>query len=67
MTQTSSALAALSCRLAHAMAFCTEDSMAFDFSPLLPAGSPPPAVRWTGAAKYNFTGGNNDGGSGAGR
>ena len=26
----------------------------------LPAGSPPPAVRWTGLAKYNFTGGNND-------
>ena len=32
----------------------------FDFAPLLPAGSPPPAVRWTGSAKYNFTGGNND-------
>ena len=34
--------------------------MAFDFTPLLPAGSPPPAVRWTGWAKYNFTFGNND-------
>src|SRR3989440_4413253 len=33
---------------------------AFDFSPLLPAGLPPPAVRWNGLAKYNFTGGNND-------
>jgi 2-aminoadipate transaminase len=33
---------------------------AFDFAPLLPAGLPPPAARWTGAAKYNFTGGNND-------
>src|SRR5256714_9915065 len=33
---------------------------AFDFAPLLPAGLPPPAVRWTGLAKYNFTGGNND-------
>jgi 2-aminoadipate transaminase len=32
----------------------------FDFAPLLPAGLPPPAVRWTGLAKYNFTGGNND-------
>ena len=32
----------------------------FDFTPLVPAGSPPPAVRWTGAAKFNFTGGNND-------
>jgi 2-aminoadipate transaminase len=39
-----------------------EDFMtqAFDFAPLLPAGSPPPAARWTGLAKYNFTGGNND-------
>ncbi len=34
--------------------------MAFDFSPLLPAGLPPPAVRWTGTARFNFTGGNND-------
>ena len=33
---------------------------AFDFTPLLPAGLPPAAVRWTGLAKYNFTGGNND-------
>ena len=32
----------------------------FDFAPLLPAGLPPPAARWTGSAKYNFTGGNND-------
>src|SRR4029078_4090520 len=34
--------------------------MAFDFTPLLPAGLPPAAARWTGLAKYNFTGGNND-------
>ncbi len=34
--------------------------MAFDFSPLLAPGTPAPAVRWTGAPKYNFTGGNND-------
>jgi 2-aminoadipate transaminase len=34
--------------------------MAFDFSPLLAAGTPAPAMRWTGAPKYNFTGGNND-------
>src|SRR5580765_2126141 len=34
---------------------------AFDFAPLLPPNIPPPAARWTGAAKYNVTGGNNDG------
>jgi 2-aminoadipate transaminase len=34
--------------------------MAFDFTPLLPAGLPPAAARWTGWAKYNFTFGNND-------
>ena len=33
---------------------------AFDFTPLLPAGLPGPAAKWTGAPKYNFTGGNND-------
>ena len=32
----------------------------FDFAPLLPAGLPPPAVKWKGAPPYNFTGGNND-------
>jgi 2-aminoadipate transaminase len=32
----------------------------FDFTLLLPAGLPAPAVKWTGAPKYNFTGGNND-------
>ena len=32
----------------------------FDFAPLLPAGLPPPAARWTGLAKYCFIGGNND-------
>ena len=32
----------------------------FDFTPLLPAGLPPPAARWTGRVKYDFTGGNND-------
>jgi 2-aminoadipate transaminase len=32
----------------------------FDFAPLLPAGLPSAAARWTGLAKYNFTGGNND-------
>ena len=35
-------------------------SKTFDFAPLLPAGLPPAAVRWTGRAKYDFTGGNND-------
>jgi 2-aminoadipate transaminase len=34
--------------------------MAFDFTPFFPAGLPPPAARWTGWAKYNFTFGNND-------
>ncbi|HEY7296966.1 MAG TPA: PLP-dependent aminotransferase family protein [Xanthobacteraceae bacterium] len=32
----------------------------FDFAPLLPAGLPPPAAKWAGMPKYNFTGGNND-------
>ncbi|MBM3359332.1 MAG: PLP-dependent aminotransferase family protein [Betaproteobacteria bacterium] len=35
-------------------------SAPFDFAPLLPAGLPPAAARWTGRAKYDFTGGNND-------
>jgi 2-aminoadipate transaminase len=34
--------------------------MAFDFTPLFASGLPPAAARWTGLAKYNFTGGNND-------
>jgi 2-aminoadipate transaminase len=33
---------------------------AFDFAPLLAAGLPPPAAKWNGFAKYNFTGGHND-------
>src|SRR6516225_8670645 len=33
---------------------------AFDFAPLLPAGLPPPAAKWTELAKYSFVGGNND-------
>ena len=32
----------------------------FDFAPLLPAGLPAAAARWTGLAKYSFIGGNND-------
>jgi 2-aminoadipate transaminase len=32
----------------------------FDFTTLLPPGSPSPAAKWTGSPKYNFTGGNND-------
>src|SRR5690242_12341718 len=35
-------------------------SVPFDFTPLLPAGLPPPAAKWTGLAKYSFVGGNND-------
>jgi 2-aminoadipate transaminase len=32
----------------------------FDFKPLFPPGSPPPAIKWKGSPPYNFTGGNND-------
>src|SRR6202012_5941363 len=35
-------------------------SAQFDFTPLLPAGLPEPAAKWTGLAKYSFVGGNND-------
>ena len=35
-------------------------SATFDFAPLLPPGLPAPAAKWTGLAKYNFIGGNND-------
>lgn len=35
-------------------------SATFNFAPLLPAGLPPPAVRWAGRVKFDFTGGNND-------
>src|SRR5215468_1909373 len=35
-------------------------SAGFDFAPLLPAGLPPPAAKWTGLSKYSFVGGNND-------
>ena len=35
-------------------------SATFEFAPLLPAGLPPPAAKWTGLAKYSFVGGNND-------
>jgi 2-aminoadipate transaminase len=38
----------------------TSTSATFDFAPLLPAGLPPPAARWTGLARYSFVGGNND-------
>jgi 2-aminoadipate transaminase len=34
--------------------------MAFDFAPVLVAGLPPPAAKWTHFAKYNFSGGHND-------
>jgi 2-aminoadipate transaminase len=33
---------------------------AFDFTPLLSKGLPPPAPKWSGFAKYNFSGGHND-------
>src|SRR5580693_10132859 len=33
---------------------------ALDFAPLLAPGLPPPAVKWTGFAKYNFIGGHID-------
>src|SRR6516165_10018335 len=32
----------------------------FDFAPLVAPSLPPPAAKWTGFPKYNFTGGNND-------
>lgn len=35
-------------------------SAMFDFTPLLPAGLPAPAAKWTGVARYSFVGGNND-------
>ena len=35
-------------------------SATFDFTPLLPAGLPAPAAKWTGLAKCSFVGGNND-------
>ena len=35
-------------------------SGSFDFAPLLAPALPPPAAKWTGFPKYNFTGGNND-------
>jgi 2-aminoadipate transaminase len=35
-------------------------SASFDFGPVFRAGLPPPAARWTGRVKYDFTGGNND-------
>jgi 2-aminoadipate transaminase len=35
-------------------------SATFDFAPLLLAGLPAPAAKWTGLAKYSFIGGNND-------
>jgi 2-aminoadipate transaminase len=35
-------------------------AVSFDFTPLLPAGLPAAAARWTGLAKYSFVGGNND-------
>ena len=35
-------------------------SASFDFAPLLPSALPPPVARWTGRAKFDFTGGNND-------
>ncbi len=32
----------------------------FDYAPLFKPGLPAPAAKWTGLAKYNFVGGNND-------
>jgi len=37
--------------------------MAFDYSPLLSATVPPPALRWAGFPRYNFIGGHNDSGA----
>jgi len=38
----------------------TTSKTAFDFTPLLAPGLPPPAAKWNGFAKYNFVGGHND-------
>jgi 2-aminoadipate transaminase len=38
----------------------TATSRPFDFTPLLAAGLPAPAVKWNGFPKYNFVGGHND-------
>src|SRR4249919_3513449 len=35
-------------------------STPLDFAPLFAPGLPPPAAKWTGFAKYNFSGGHND-------
>jgi 2-aminoadipate transaminase len=35
-------------------------SSAFDFSPLFPKSLPAPAIKWTGAPRFNFIGGHND-------
>ena len=35
-------------------------SSAFDFASLFPATLPAPAIKWTGAPRYNFVGGHND-------
>lgn len=35
-------------------------SSAFDFSSLFPSSLPLPAIKWTGAPRYSFVGGNND-------
>lgn len=35
-------------------------SSAFDFSALFPRSLPAPAVKWTGAPRFSFVGGNND-------
>src|SRR6266849_7277396 len=35
-------------------------SGSFDFAPLLTAGLPAPAAKWTGFPKFNFIGGHND-------
>jgi len=37
-------------------------SAGFDYASLFRAGLPAPAAKWTGLAKYNFIGGNNDAG-----
>ena len=35
-------------------------SAPFDFAPLLPAGLPAAAAKWSGLAKYSFVGGTTD-------
>jgi 2-aminoadipate transaminase len=42
------------------MTASTAAATPFDFAPLLAAGLPAPAIKWSGFPRYNFVGGHND-------